>query len=71
MTDHTTIQVTKDQREELERLKEQGGYNSLKSVIAELLETGEITLAGIDESEARKIAREEINDKVAYKALEQ
>jgi predicted CopG family antitoxin len=67
----TTIQVTKDQRQRLEQLKDQGGYSSLKSVIAELLETGEITVAGIDEAEAREIAQETVTDMVTYKALEQ
>lgn len=71
MTETTTIQVTKEQRKELHRLREQGGYRSLKAVIAELLETGEITVAGVDEAQARSIAQDVVNDMVTYKALQE
>jgi len=68
--DTTTIQITMKQRERLEQLKQDGGYSSLKEVIAELLESGQITVSGIDEAKAREIAQDVVNQRVTHKALE-
>jgi hypothetical protein len=68
--DTTTIEITTDQREQLEQRKQDGSYNSLKAVIADLLETGDVTVAGIDAAKAREIAQDEINEMVRLEALE-
>lgn len=70
MTDTTTIEITTAQLEDLKELRDRGNYNSLKGVIGDLLEDGNITVAGIDESEARKVAREVVSDMVTHKALQ-
>jgi len=70
MTDTTTIEITTEQRERLEQLKQDGGYSSLKQVIAELLDSGQITVSGIDEAKAREIATDVVNQRVTHKALE-
>lgn len=71
MTDTTTVEIYTETHNKLKHLKAKGDYNSLKEVIAELVDSGETTVSGVDEARAREIAQETIRDMVAYKALEQ
>lgn len=66
----TTIEITEAQRDDLDALKHSMGVDSYKAALGELLEDAEFTVAGIDESQAREIAREVVNEEVTHKALQ-
>jgi predicted transcriptional regulator len=60
MTETTTIEVTKAQKEQLDRLKD-ADRESYKAVLDRVIANYEKTIEGyITEGEAREIAREEI-----------
>lgn len=70
MTDTTTIEITTEQKRELDRRKANGDYDSYKAVLTDLLESGDTNQVGIDEATAREIAQEVVNEMVSYKALQ-
>ena len=61
----TTIEITTEQKAELNRM----GFGSYKAALQELIETHKDT-SGLTESRVRELAREEIRDGVVYEALE-
>jgi hypothetical protein len=62
--DTTTIEIKKSQVEELDSIAT-GSYKEKLQVLIDSYEQSNIT-----ESDVRRIAREEINDMVTFKALE-
>lgn len=72
MTDTTTIQITTEQRDELDQLKEHQGepYKSvLQGLITHYNASGKADTS-VDEARVREIVRDEINDRVTPRALE-
>jgi len=67
MTYTTTIEITAEQKAQLDEIRETG--QAYKHALQELID-GHSNTEGVDETEARRIAREEINELVTFKALE-
>lgn len=68
MTDTTTIEITTEQKRDLDNLKHSES-ESYKDVLQRLID-GYSAESELDESRVRELAREEINDLVTFKALE-
>lgn len=71
MTDLTTIQVTKKQKNELDALKT-GSKESYKDVLQRLIEhyNDEVDQDCVDEDRAREIANDVVEERVVFEALE-
>ena len=70
MTETTTIQITTEQKAELNKM----GFGSYKAALQELIESyeggTEELLTDAQRDEARKIALDVVNDRVVREALE-
>jgi len=71
--DRTTIQLTDTTKTDLEQLKRADGesYESVLRMLIAHYNNSQDNQESLDETRVREIARAEINDLVAYKALEQ